>query len=138
MLIFHRNPEIRGTANFIIIQNFKSAKPTHVVLLVNFSCQTLDKLLFSHKIKYEWILAKRERYYLSYVSSIIIYICKIYLLSSISCYLPSFYKNNATEQCKILSKNIKFYNWVHKITIKSIHSYAACSFPLRSTCHHFR
>ena len=130
IFIFHRNHEIRGTASFLITYNFRCTKPTHVVLLANFSCQTLDKLLFSHKIKCERILAKRDRYYLSYVSSIIIYIRKIYLLRSISCYLPSFYKNNATEQCKILSKNIKFYNWVYKITIKSIHSYAACSFPL--------
>ena len=130
IFIFHRNHEIQGTASFLITYNFRSTKPTHVVLLANFSCQTLDKLLFSHKIKCERILAKRDRYYLSYVSSIIIYIRKIYLVSSISRCLLIFDENNAPSQWKILSKNIKFYNWVYKITIKSIHSYAVCSFPL--------
>ena len=123
-------PKFGAPQVFIITYNFRSTKPTHVVLLANFSCQRLDKLLSSHKIKFERILAKRDRHYLSYVSFIIIYIRRICIVSSISRYLLIFYKNNAPAEWRILSKNIKFYNWVYKITIKSIHSYAACSSPL--------
>ena len=108
MLIFHRNPEIRGTASFIIIYNFKSAKPTHVVLLVNFSCQTIDKLLFSHKIKCVRILAKRERYYLLYVSYIIIYIRKINLVSSISHYFLILTKTMRLQNVKSYRKILNF------------------------------
>ena len=108
IFIFHRNHEIRGTASFLITYNFRSTKPTHAVLLANFSCQTLDKLLFSHKIKCERILAKRDRYYLSYVSSIFIYIRKIYLVSSISRCLLIFLKTMRLHNGKSYRKISNF------------------------------
>ena len=100
-----RNSGHRKFPNYL---QFQVTKPTHVVLLFNFSCQKLDKLLFFHKIKCERILAKRERYYLLHVSSIIIYIRKIYLLSSISCYLQVFTKTMRLNNVKSYQKISNF------------------------------
>ena len=100
-----RNSGHRKFPNYL---QFQVTKPTHVVLLSNFSCQTLDKLLFSHKIKCERILAKRDRYYLSYVSFIIIYIGRIYLVSSISRCLLIFLKTMRLHNGKSYRKISNF------------------------------